>query len=222
MTPARDDDVLLVDAAQTAAGAFAVDSHQRIVFWNAEAEALLGYTQAETLGKRCGEVLKACHGSAVDGCARRCAAMSDPDGTQLAQRFELPATTCDGTIARLRVLALVAHNAAGDPRLVHLLYPQAGAQRVDGVGPAPAASEPAPHPDTRPTARGRTHCRAQLTKREQEVLRLLARGLTMLEIAEALSISPITARNHVTSVIEKLGVKTRLQAVVVASRMGWL
>lgn len=61
-----------------------------------------------------------------------------------------------------------------------------------------------------------------LTRREREVLSLLAMGMTNAEIATALNISPITARNHVISVIEKLNVHTRLQAVVTAARLGLL
>jgi DNA-binding CsgD family transcriptional regulator/PAS domain-containing protein len=59
-----------------------------------------------------------------------------------------------------------------------------------------------------------------LTPREHEVLELLAQGMATIEIATALGISRVTARNHVTRVIEKLGVKTRLQAVLAASRLG--
>jgi DNA-binding NarL/FixJ family response regulator len=59
-----------------------------------------------------------------------------------------------------------------------------------------------------------------LTPREHEVLKLLAQGMATIEIATALGISRVTARNHVTRVIEKLGVKTRLQAVLAASHLG--
>jgi DNA-binding CsgD family transcriptional regulator len=59
-----------------------------------------------------------------------------------------------------------------------------------------------------------------LPHREHEVLRWLAAGLTTKDIATTLSISPITVRNHVTRIIDKLDVKTRLQAVVAASRFG--
>lgn len=59
-----------------------------------------------------------------------------------------------------------------------------------------------------------------LTPREYEVLELLAQGMATVDIATALGISRVTARNHVTRVIEKLGVKTRLQAVLAASRLG--
>jgi DNA-binding CsgD family transcriptional regulator len=53
---------------------------------------------------------------------------------------------------------------------------------------------------------------AALSPREQDVLDHVARGLTNSEIAEALTISPITVRNHVSSILIKLGVSNRTQA----------
>jgi DNA-binding NarL/FixJ family response regulator len=51
-----------------------------------------------------------------------------------------------------------------------------------------------------------------LSAREQEVLRLLAEGLTDREIASALAISPRTVESHVSSVLRKLGVRNRAEA----------
>ncbi len=59
---------------------------------------------------------------------------------------------------------------------------------------------------------------AELSEREVEVLRLLARGLGNSEIASALSISPSTAKNHVSSILTKLGLPNRIQAAVYAIR----
>jgi DNA-binding NarL/FixJ family response regulator len=53
-----------------------------------------------------------------------------------------------------------------------------------------------------------------LSAREQEVLRLLAEGLTDREIAGALSISPRTVESHVGSVLRKLGVRNRAEAAL--------
>ena len=59
-----------------------------------------------------------------------------------------------------------------------------------------------------------------LTPRELEVLRLLAAGYTNPQIGEALYISRKTASRHVSSVLTKLGVRTRVEAAGMAHRVG--
>ena len=61
---------------------------------------------------------------------------------------------------------------------------------------------------------------SHLTERELEVLSLLAEGLDAQEIADRLHISAKTERNHVARVLAKLGVHSRLQALVFAARHG--
>jgi DNA-binding NarL/FixJ family response regulator len=61
---------------------------------------------------------------------------------------------------------------------------------------------------------------ARLTSREKEVLQALAEGLDSKEVAERLHISVKTEANHVTSILNKLGVHSRLQALVSAIRHG--
>jgi len=64
--------------------------------------------------------------------------------------------------------------------------------------------------------------RTDLTAREAEVLHMLARGLTNKEIGSALAISGNTVRNHVNSIIEKLEVSDRTEAVAVAIQRGMI
>ena len=59
-----------------------------------------------------------------------------------------------------------------------------------------------------------------LSQRERDVLKLLARGLSNSEIAARLYLSEGTVRNYVSSILDKLGVTDRTQAAVIALRHG--
>ncbi|MFG2889146.1 LuxR C-terminal-related transcriptional regulator [Streptomyces sp. NPDC048248] len=68
----------------------------------------------------------------------------------------------------------------------------------------PAHPHPSDRPDTSP----------RLSPREREVLRLMTAGLTNVRIAETLHLSPTTVKTHVSTILRKLGVTNRVQAVM--------
>jgi DNA-binding NarL/FixJ family response regulator len=61
---------------------------------------------------------------------------------------------------------------------------------------------------------------AELTEREREILRLVARGLTNAEIADQLVISPLTTKTHVSRILRKLDCRDRAQLVTLAYESG--
>jgi DNA-binding NarL/FixJ family response regulator len=74
------------------------------------------------------------------------------------------------------------------------------------------SATPVPEPEQPPLE--------QLSAREVDVLRLIANGMENAEIAAALNISPRTAKNHVSNILSKLGLPSRVQAAVYAVRQG--
>jgi ATP/maltotriose-dependent transcriptional regulator MalT len=81
--------------------------------------------------------------------------------------------------------------------------------------------------DTKPSSDSQSHKRPaplphSLTKRELEVLCLLAQGQTNQEIAQSLFVSTLTVKTHVHHIIGKLGVSDRTQAAVRAVELGLL
>jgi DNA-binding NarL/FixJ family response regulator len=103
-----------------------------------------------------------------------------------------------------QLLAAVKLVAAGDA----LLAPSITRRLIERFArPRPIAAEPPPE-------------LRLLTAREQEVLRLLARGHSNAELAESLVLSEATVKTHVARIFSKLGLRDRVQAVVLAYETG--
>lgn len=87
------------------------------------------------------------------------------------------------------------------------------AVRVGRPTLAPEATKVLIQKTTRPMALGH-----DLTSRERDILRLLVEGLSNPEIAEKLNLSRSTVKTHVSHILEKLGVDSRVEAVTLAIR----
>lgn len=213
----------LVGGIKTADGMFCVDSDQQIVYWSDTAEALLGYRGEEVLGKQCHDVLCGRDAQNHRFCRKNCPVVANARRGRATPDYDVLSQRKDGSDVWVNVSVLVLKGPrARRPYVMHLLRDVTERRRVERLARRAMEAlyelspglegEVAEPPDTRPTPS------PALSSREMQVLRLLALGLSTEEIAENLGISPVTARNHVTHVVSKLGAKSRLQAVVFASR----
>jgi DNA-binding CsgD family transcriptional regulator len=103
----------------------------------------------------------------------------------------------------------------GDPAVVDLVPRRPCPAPAPDATVVPRAQEPAREPAPRPS--NVTRLATRLTRREAEVLGLVARGYTTLQISRTLGIAPNTVESHVRSVRTKLGVPTRTAAAAWAS-----
>ncbi|HET7018987.1 MAG TPA: response regulator transcription factor [Streptosporangiaceae bacterium] len=102
------------------------------------------------------------------------------------------------------LVAAIRAAAAGDA----LLAPSVTRRLIEAFARRPAQTTPSPSR------------LAALTARERDVLLLLARGLSNAEIATALFVSEATIKTHVGNLLAKLGLRDRVQAVIVAYETG--
>lgn len=103
------------------------------------------------------------------------------------------------------LLQAIRDCAAGETAL----GPSVVARLVESYVARPAA--PQPHPGL-----------ASLTDRERDVLRSLADGRSNAEVAAHLHLAEPTVKTHVARILDKLGARDRVQAVVIAHRSGWI
>lgn len=185
---------------------FAVDAGGRIRFWNHAAAKIVGYTAREVIGRPCCDafVADASHGETL--CYRGCHATAIRLGDPI-QSFDLRTRTKTNRPIRVNVsvLAIVGPSRRRAVSL-HVLHGRTVSSR-----PVVARPEPLGTPALAPRAE-----RAPLTRRELEVLRLLAAGMNTKRLAETLRVSKATVRNHAQSILHKLSVHSRLAAVAFA------
>ena len=191
--------VLLRD---TAAGVCAVDAEGRVVLWNRSAEHIVGYTAREVVGRLCCQIFAGGDGAGAPLCYNGCHVETAGDRSASSRHFALMTRTKAGAPVRLAVDALLVPDAHGEcSAVVHLFRDDDVTREV-----------------RRAPADGSAALEAALTPREREVFRLVATGANTRAIATELRVSPATVRNHVQSLLGKLGVHSRLEAVAYALR----
>ena len=191
---------------------FVTDRFESVVFWNAGAERLLGYTADQIIGTSCAETLAGCDAFGNRYCSQNCPITQMANRGESVRHFGLRLRSRDGVVLRFDVAIL--HLAVPSPDLFYLAHILKPAETLDGEPPAPHRSAMIAVRES-PDARAR-----KLTAREVEVLGMLAAGRTTPEIAERLHISTLTARNHIQNILDKLELHSKAEAVAFAFQKG--
>jgi PAS domain S-box-containing protein len=180
---------------------------ERIVGWNRAAETIMGFAAREVVGKACCEVFGGHddHGNRVcyPGCGVQALTKIDD-----VQAFDMRARTKAGRAIWLNVSTLVLPPMPPRtaPMLLHLFRDITASKELVTLVHERTAGGP------------EEAVAGVLTRREVDVLRLVASGLDTKACAERLHVSTATIRNHVQNLFTKLGVHSRLEAVAYAHR----
>ena len=187
-------------------GMFVTDERQRIVAWSSAAQRLLGFSPEEAIGRTCFQLVM---GREPDGhpvCGRNCSVTRNARRLRGTAAYEVVAHARDGSLKSVSNSVVVIEGPDGAFHVVHLVHETpASPPMARRIELAPGGEQPLVE---------------TLTRRELEVLGCLAQGATIDEIADSLTISVLTARNHAANIARKLGAHNRLETVLLAMRHG--
>ncbi len=192
---------------------FVTDRHNRIAFWNASAERLLGFTAEEVVGGPCAGVLRGCDAFGNRYCSESCPVTQMAARSESVRNFGLRLVARDGSEVMVDV-SILMFTVPPPERffLAHVLQPsERHDRRVSGDEPAVPPRSALVAVKESPDVRAR-----KLTPREVEVLGMIAAGVPTPEIASRLHLSVLTARNHVQNILDKLEVHSKAEAVAFA------
>ncbi len=198
----------------TADGVCAVAADGKIVFWNQAAEKILGYPAREVLGKPCCDIFVGYDASGNRLCWSECHVLRLVRINEPIQHFDMLTRDKSGRPVWLNVSILVDSGGRAGPRTtIHLFRDVTASREMEALlrermaqsAAAPAASAGTSTP---------------LTRRENEILALIRSGADTKAMAARLNVSPQTVRNHVQSILGKLGVHSRLEAVAYVTTHG--
>lgn len=210
MKPSEEENLESLLAA-TADGGFAIDAKGRIVLWNRAAENMLGYTGREAVGRPCCELLMGHDDNGNRVCCRGCHVMDVVKGCDPLHSFDMRIRTKAGSTMWVNVSTLMVSSGDIGDMTVHLLRDVTPSRKVLALI-RERLSTPVP---LVPAARNGN---GALTRRELEILQVISTGLNTKAAAGKLRVSPATVRNHVQSILAKLGAHSRLEAVAYATR----
>jgi len=184
-------------------GACIVTGEGRIALWNRAATRITGFESHEAMGRRCCDVLVASRATGQHTCSASCRLLGLASRDDRVETFDLQIIAKGGRSVWVSMSTIVLPPAgAKAPRVARMFRDVTALKELLALIRHRLAGAPVPQDPV-----------GRLTRREVEILRLMASGATNRALAEQLHISPATIRNHTHHIFEKLGVPNRLAAV---------
>lgn len=209
----------LFEALRDAAdGAFVIDEDLRIVYWNKAAETILGFGSNDVTGQFCYQLLHGYDNERHLICKARCRVAGLTLNSKPVPNYDIHMATKHGGIRWLNmsVFSYRMVNTNGKKLIVHLFH-DLDREKVDEKLMTHLIELINRYQDpSNKNIIGMESLQEALTPREREILTLLAQGHGTRDIANLLSLSLHTVRNHIQHTLQKLQVHTRLEAVAIA------
>ena len=202
----------------SADGAFVIDEDLRIVYWNKAAKEILGFDDGNIVGQFCHQLLRGYSEGRHLVCKERCQIAKLALNSKPVPNYDIHVKTKGGEDCWLNmsVFTYRMSNTNGKKVIVHLFH-DLNHKEVDEKALVQLVRVINRYHDIRHNNGNELESHQNsLTSRECEILAFLADGQGTRDIAQLLSISTSTVRNHIQHILQKLQVHTRLEAVAIA------
>ncbi|MBS1793339.1 MAG: PAS and helix-turn-helix domain-containing protein [Acidobacteria bacterium] len=199
----------------TADAAFVIDPNGFVAAWNKAAAELFGIDKKQAIGQACSDIL---HG--VDECGRACdgdcSIRRKARNHQPLKSYDIQVTT-NGKRQWCNISVMIVDEPQSTmPYTIHIARPTDLQKRFEMLMRDFVVNEtnlPVANVSEILAVKNTPTNVTELSRRELEILRCLAKGATTKEIADQLYISRTTVNNHIQHILKKLDAHTRLEAV---------
>ncbi len=195
-----------LESYKSKSGVFVIDANREITFWSESAEKILGFSQEEVINSKCYVTLCKFYES-NNVCSENCHPVANSIRNRVSNEFEVIWADKKGKKGKYRVNTLFSNSGKKNTEIVHVF--------TDITNEAPISD----YVNANELEIEIPVYVEKLTKREGQALKLLSTGMNIKDMSKVMTISQKTAGNHIFNVMNKLGAKTQLQAVIKAAQL---
>jgi PAS domain S-box-containing protein len=207
-------------------GVFIVDGNLRIHIWNKAAEEILGFRKNDVQDQFCYQILQGSNGEGNPICSKHCKVLNMAKESKPISSYDTQVRTSQGENCWLNMSILaVRFGQNGENMMITHIFRDISQKKDDEIILNQILEKARRYQKNTGNIKDDNVPDNQvekLTRRQHEVLTLLARGFSTREIADSLSISQYTVRNHIQIIFQKFQVNNRLEAVTFALKNGLL